>query len=454
MNVTAAEILNLKKIESTHEGTIIEVSASKKIVKLFLFQKDSSGRFLKFYEDYNIGKKSKQYFITKYRLSTDETSKIRAIATLEDGTKISSEIDIEEIPNKPEPTTSVTPTESSTPSVNPPKPSNPTPSSSQSPTPSQSQSPAPSETPTATERITLNKTSAKLALNDDKTVQLKATLKNAKSGTKIIWSTTNNNVATVNKSGLVTAVGTGQARISVKTASGKEAFCDVNVTASKEKIEILFVGNSKTFKSNIPDKFKKLAKNGGYSVNISTATKGGKTLEYLTTKSNKSEDELTGNNNYNTIIGKAYDYVVMQEQSTTYASDYDKFLSGAKNLKKLVKKKNNNVKLFVRQCWVHKSSVASERNKGYSNAKNVANKIGASLIYDGKAMYKAKSKTNIKLFIDNIHQSKAGAYLAAASIYSAMFDRSPVDLNYVAGLNSADAKTLRQIAWNVYSSNK
>jgi len=448
MSVKAAENLNIKEVETNYNGSIIEISASKKMNSVLLYKKNKNGEYMLFYKDPIVGQSNKQYFISQYRLSSQDVSELKAIALLEDGSKVSSEIDIEKIPIKPEPTTSVAP------SARPPESQTPEPSLSQSPEPSQSQSPVPSQTPESGGKIILNKTSARLALNDNKTVQLKASLKNARSGTKIMWSTTNNSVATVNKSGLVTAVGTGETKITVKTASGQEASCNITVTASMGRLEVLFVGNSKTYVSNIPAKFKGLATNGGYKVNISTATKGGKTLKYLTTKSNNSKDKLTGKNNYQTITGKAYDYVIMQEQSDTYAKNYDTFLSGAKSLKNLVRKNNKNVKLFVRQCWVYKSSSTSSRNKGYSNAERVAREIGAFLVYDGKAIYKAKSSTKINMFVDDVHQSSAGAYLAASAIYSAIFDKSPVNLNYVADLKSSNAKILRQIAWNIYSSNK
>lgn len=448
MHVRAAEGLNLKKIETSSNGSIIEVSASKKIDVLYLYKEEANGKYSRFYVDNSVGSSSKQYFVSKYRLSTDDVSNLKAIAVLEDGSRISSKIEIEKIPKQPEPTSTVKPM--SSPTVSPS--TSPTTTTTTKPSPSPSISPSP--TPVPTEQITLNKSSAKLALNDNKTIQLKATLKNAKSGTKINWTTDNKNVATVSSTGKVTAVGTGVATIEVKTASGKKASCKVTVTASTGKIEVLFVGNSKTYVSNIPSKFKSLAAKGGYTVNISTATKGGKTLKYLTTKSNNSTDKLTGKNNYNTITGKAYDYVIMQEQSDTYISNYDTFLAGATKLKNLVQKKNKNTKLFVRQCWAYKSSSTSTREKGYTNAKKVATKVGASLIYDGKAIYKAKSSTNMNMFVDNVHQSNEGAYLSACCIYSAVFNKSPVNLGYYGGLSSANAKKLKTIAWNIYSSNK
>lgn len=202
-----------------------------------------------------------------------------------------------------------------------------------------------------------------------------------------------------------------------------------------ETIKILFVGNSKTYVNNIPKKFKGLAKAGGYNVSITTATKGGRTLKWLA-KNKKS-----------IITKKAYDYVIMQEQSDTYAKKYSTFLSGAKAVKRLVKAKNPEVNLIVRQTWVYRSSNSKKRQKAYENAQKVASNIGASLVYDGKAFDKCRSTySSINLYKDGTHQSVAGAYLSACCIYKKIFSQSPVGLSYRAGLSASSAKRLQQIS--------
>ena len=204
---------------------------------------------------------------------------------------------------------------------------------------------------------------------------------------------------------------------------------------SKNKtLKVLFVGNSKTYVNDIPAKFAGLAKAGGYKVSISTATQGGKTLKYLASK-------------YKSKINKSYDIVILQEQTDAYKGKYSTFLSGAKSISKMVKAKNPNVKIYVRQTWVYKNSSSSERNKAYTNAKNVAKNINASLIYDGKAMYKLNASS---LYKDRTHQSSKGAYLSACCIYNSVFNESPVGLSYKAGLSSSTVKKLQQVANTVY----
>ena len=78
--------------------------------------------------------------------------------------------------------------------------------------------------------VALNKTT--LTLDTGKTSNLKATVypSNA-SNKKCTWSSSNTSVATVDKNGKVTAKKAGTATITVKTANGKTASCNVTVQA-------------------------------------------------------------------------------------------------------------------------------------------------------------------------------------------------------------------------------
>ena len=49
---------------------------------------------------------------------------------------------------------------------------------------------------------------------------------------------------------------------------------------------------------------------------------------------------------------------------------------------------------------------------------------------------------------DRVHPSLAGTYLAAAVFYAALYERSPENLDYAAGLPAGTARRLREIAWS------
>ena len=80
--------------------------------------------------------------------------------------------------------------------------------------------------------ISLNKTSATLYL--DQTLQLTATVSPSNATDKsVVWSSSNNSIATVSSTGLVTAIATGNATITATTADGSDlsATCEITVNA-------------------------------------------------------------------------------------------------------------------------------------------------------------------------------------------------------------------------------
>ncbi len=57
-------------------------------------------------------------------------------------------------------------------------------------------------------------------------------------------------------------------------------------------------------------------------------------------------------------------------------------------------------------------------------------------------------KPEVNLYAsDKRHPSLAGTYLSAATVYAALFKKSPVGLSYTAGLDDATAKFLQTAAW-------
>ena len=80
--------------------------------------------------------------------------------------------------------------------------------------------------------ISLNKTSATLYL--DQTVQLTATVSpNNATDRSVVWSSSDNSIATVSSTGLVSAIATGNATITATTADGSNlsATCEITVNA-------------------------------------------------------------------------------------------------------------------------------------------------------------------------------------------------------------------------------
>ncbi|MCC8067621.1 MAG: hypothetical protein LIO94_11075 [Clostridiales bacterium] len=204
--------------------------------------------------------------------------------------------------------------------------------------------------------------------------------------------------------------------------------------SANETIRVLFIGNSKTYKKNIPGKFASIAKAQGKDVSVTSVTIGGKSLFYIAGKKAKK------------ITAEAYDYVVIQEHTDT-SSHYSAFRKGAKAIARLVEKENPDVQIVVRKTWLYCDSLASERKQAYYYAEKIADELGAIVSEDGLAFDICSSLyPSIELFSDRKHQSAAGAYLSACCIYAAIFEESPVGCSYTGGLTAARAKKLQKIA--------
>jgi hypothetical protein len=74
---------------------------------------------------------------------------------------------------------------------------------------------------------------------------------------------------------------------------------------------------------------------------------------------------------------------------------------------------------------------------------------GAQVIPAGLAFARSiAQRPDLNLYVaDKRHPSLAGSYLAAATTYATLFKRSPVGLNYTAGLDAATARHLQTVAW-------
>ncbi len=82
------------------------------------------------------------------------------------------------------------------------------------------------------ESITLNKTQAELQVGDTLTLTAKVNPENAVLK-DVVWSTSDNGVATVSSNGTVTAVKAGTVTITAKTANGTTAQCTIVVSKPK-----------------------------------------------------------------------------------------------------------------------------------------------------------------------------------------------------------------------------
>lgn len=264
VNATTTEV---KQVTVDYTGAVISVKSDKEIQKIVMYKKDSSGKFVKFFESDESGYTEKNFLVSRYRLSESDKTSIKVIITT-DGEEAQN-IEIDKVPKAPNPVPNPTPSQSTTP--------NPNPTTSTKP----SNNPQPNDVTS----ISLNKSSITLNMPKTKTTTLKATIKPAKATSKITWETSNKNVATVDSKGKITAKSPGSCTITVKTENGKKATCKVKVqfkgkdVANGDRIYFLDTQNADS-KSN---DCILIESNGKYAL-IDTATPGkaSRVKQYLT----------------------------------------------------------------------------------------------------------------------------------------------------------------------------
>ena len=82
--------------------------------------------------------------------------------------------------------------------------------------------------------------------------------------------------------------------------------------------------------------------------------------------------------------------------------------------------------------------------------RNISTELEASVAPVGVAFERSRAeRPDLKMLgSDNEHQSIHGMYLAAAVVYTTLFDKSPIGLGYYpVGVSDEEAAFLQRVAW-------
>ncbi len=226
------------------------------------------------------------------------------------------------------------------------------------------------------------------------------------------------------------------------------------VLPKNKTYNILFIGNSFTWYHGLGGEiFAPLCAAAGYSVNVKVIEHGGALLANYV-GSGKYAAEITS-----ALNATKYDYVILQEQSTTPIYNPSTFYSASRSLAALVRSYGAQVVFY--QTWgFHPShgttaalggTVAME--KMLRNAyDNIGYEIGGIMAHVGRAftdVYQAHgSNINLHLAADLYHPSTNGSTLAAYTIFASIFRVDPRTVNYNGKATDANiAGILRQAAY-------
>ena len=143
-----------------------------------------------------------------------------------------------------------------------------------------------------------------------------------------------------------------------------------------------------------------------------------------------------------------WDVVVIQEYLPGIpARSVEPFYASARVLDAAIRETGARTVLYMtwperRHTWASLDDIADAHRQ-------LATELGAAVAPVGVAMERAQAERPDLTFLDwdGVHTTWGGAYLAAATIYAALFERSPEGLHYHLGLSDDGAAFLQRIAW-------
>lgn len=218
-----------------------------------------------------------------------------------------------------------------------------------------------------------------------------------------------------------------------------------------EATSVLFIGNSFTYYSDIPKLFGEIATAAGELVTVDSVTQGAWTLTKFADKSDeygKIVDEKLSNNEY--------DVVVLQEQSTRPLTNYNAFLTAARDLQTKIRQTQTDCRIYLYSTWGYTEGAASrketipemeaELRKAYDDA---AKELNVQVSHVGTAFSKVYTENpELNLYYsDDKHPSYTGAFLSASVHVATILGCDPRLSDFVGDLGEETAALLKSAAY-------
>jgi hypothetical protein len=152
---------------------------------------------------------------------------------------------------------------------------------------------------------------------------------------------------------------------------------------------------------------------------------------------------------FNKPTGKLFDIAILMDCSQCPIHPQLKpiFHEQARKTSEVVRKHGATPVFFMSWAYADKPAMTAELAEEYTVAGNANDVL---VIPAGLAFARAiGQRPDLNLYADDKrHPSPAGSYLAAATVYSAVFKKSAVGASYTAGLDTATAQFLQKVAWD------
>ncbi len=156
-------------------------------------------------------------------------------------------------------------------------------------------------------------------------------------------------------------------------------------------------------------------------------------------------------------VKEPFELVVLQGHSAAAINDKQgkTHVQAAKQAAALIAERGGKIALYMPHSYVapHKQATPDNVQKNSDYYVKLGNDLNALVIPVGLAFaeaYKRDPALKLHKSYDGSHPSRAGSYLAAATVYAALYNRSPVGNKFDA-FDEVDPKTrliLQQVAWD------
>lgn len=203
----------------------------------------------------------------------------------------------------------------------------------------------------------------------------------------------------------------------------------------KDTLKVLFIGNSYTYRNEMPSIFEEIAISKGKKVYVDDCTLGKATLAIQSKRFAVK----------NAISKEKWDVVIIQGSSRDFVKDSSIIVKKTKpaleKIIKAVQKNNPSTKMLFYMTWGYRNGFKPiDEVNTFEKMSNLIEKryLGLYKTYDigvvpvGMVWKDVRKKRDeVVLYVkDGAHPSLKGSYLTACCFYSAIFNDSPVGSKY------------------------
>ena len=207
------------------------------------------------------------------------------------------------------------------------------------------------------------------------------------------------------------------------------------------------MGNSYTSSNDLAGVFAELSAAGGHGIDVQVIAEGGAWLA----------DHVSGGAVAAQLTGGDWDFIVLQEQSVVPASVVERTRAMFPAIREIVGVADDwDTEPVLFLTWARRDGFPDVGYNSYepmqravtATYEEIGAEVGARIAPVGEAWAVAAPAFDLYRS-DGSHPTPAGTYLAAATLYAAIFAEDPSDLDATGSLDDETARRLRSVAGRI-----